>query len=67
MQQLSVKLKNAPGDTSLVPCSVNSELNRERETFLSVQDMRWLITIPKRTNLGTGGILSGSIRTEQIW
>ena len=34
-QKLQAKLKNTPGDTSLVPCSVNSGLNRE-ET-LSVQ------------------------------
>ncbi len=36
MQKLSVKLKNTPRDTSLVPCSVSSVLNRE-ET-LSVQN-----------------------------
>ncbi|MBU2597936.1 MAG: RRXRR domain-containing protein, partial [Actinobacteria bacterium] len=35
-QKLSVKLKNTPGDTSLVHCSVSSVLNKE-ET-LSVQD-----------------------------
>ena len=36
MQKLSVKLKNTPGDTSLVSCSVSSVLNKE-ET-LSVQN-----------------------------
>jgi len=36
MQKLSVELKNAPRDTSLVPCSASPALNRE-ET-LSVQD-----------------------------
>ena len=36
MQQFKEELKNTPGDTSLVPCSVNLKLNRE-ET-LSVLD-----------------------------
>ena len=48
MQKLSAKLKNTPRDTSLVPCSVSSVLNKE-ET-LSVQNICWLITSPKRTN-----------------
>ena len=29
MQKLSAKLKNTPGNTSPVPCSVNGVLNRE--------------------------------------
>jgi len=37
MQKLSVKLKNTPGDTSLVSCSVSSVLNKE-ET-LSMQNI----------------------------
>lgn len=48
MYKLSVKLKNTPENTSLVLCSVSSALNKE-ET-LSVQNICWLITAPKRTN-----------------
>jgi len=29
MQKLQAKLKNAPRDTSLVPCSVSSVLNKD--------------------------------------
>ena len=36
MQKLQGKLKNTPRDTSLVPCSVNSQLNRVEK--LSVED-----------------------------
>ena len=37
MQKLQAKFKNTPGDTSLVPCSVSSVLNKEE--IPSVQDI----------------------------
>ena len=37
MQKLSKELKNTPGNASLVPCSVNSQLNKDEN--LSVEDI----------------------------
>ena len=37
MQKLSREFKNTPRDASQVPCSVNSDLNREGASFLSDQ------------------------------
>ena len=33
MQKLQAKLKNVPGDTSLVPCSTTSLLNRDKTSY----------------------------------
>jgi len=57
---LSEELKNTPGDTSLVPCSVNGGLNREE----TLSDHRRVLT----DNLGeenqpTLTIVKGGDRT----
>ncbi len=40
ISKLSGELKNTPGDTSLVPCSVNGGLNREE----TLSDHRVILT-----------------------
>ena len=35
MQKFKGKLKNVPGNTSLVPCSINLELNRDQSLSAS--------------------------------
>jgi hypothetical protein len=40
ISKLSAELKNAPGDASLVPCSVNGGLNREE----TLSDHRIVLT-----------------------
>jgi len=57
MEQLSAKLKNAPRDTSLVPCSANSCLNsseKVRNSDLSGQ------------NLGSGGLTDNNPEENQL-
>lgn len=49
MQKFKEKLKNTPGNTSLVPCSVNSQLNKE-ET-LSVENIVLSLNNPEENQV----------------
>ncbi len=61
MQQLQVEFKNTPGNTPLVPYSVNL-LAKQKSNGLSAIDTSWLVTAPKRIyQFGSSGAKLESI------